>query len=82
MANPDEPRIYGMPDPTNRQPPGEEGFRGEEGAQRRGRPELAHAETGPDGKPIVIEEESGTAFAEVTGRAGGEDEPTAPPKDE
>ena len=64
----DDARLYGMPDPSNRQPPGEEGMRGEQGAQ--GRPDLTHTETLPDGNRVAIEEESGTAFAEVTGRAG------------
>jgi hypothetical protein len=69
----DDIRTYGMPDPDNRQPPGEEGFRGEESGQRRGRADLTHKERLPDGDTVLIEEESGTAFAEVTGRAGGQD---------
>lgn len=64
-------RLYGMPDSDNRQRPGEEGFRGEQSAQRQGRADLTHMETLPDGDRVLIEEDSGTAFAEVTGRAGG-----------
>ena len=36
-------RLYGMPDSDNRQRPGEEGFRGEQSAQRQGRPCLTSA---------------------------------------
>lgn len=67
----DDARTYGMPDPDNRQPPGEEGLRGEESGQRRGRDDLAHTESLPDGDQVLIEEDSGTAFAEVTGHADG-----------
>lgn len=66
-------RTYGMPDPGNRRPPGEEGFRGEESGQRRGRADLTHAAMLPDGNCVLIEEESGTAFAEMTGLADGRD---------
>jgi hypothetical protein len=73
----DDPRVYGMPDPSNRQPPGEEGMRGEEGAQREADPEFAHTEILPDGRKVVIEEDSGVAYAEATGktdeRASGKD---------
>lgn len=68
----DRARVYGAPDPDQQQPPPEEGFRGEESGAREGRPDLAHTEHAPDGRDIVVEEESGTAFAEVTGRTGRE----------
>ena len=69
----DDARLYGMSDPDDRQPPGEEGFRGEQSARCQGRTDLAHVETLPDGDRVLIEEDSGTAFAEVTGRAAGKD---------
>lgn len=65
----DDARVYGMPDPTNRQLPGEEGLRGEQGAQQEGRPDLTHIERLPDGHTVELEESSGAAFAEVTGKA-------------
>ena len=57
----------------------EEGFRGEQSGQRQGRADLTHAETLPDGNRVLIEEESGTAFAEVTGCADGGDPAEEPP---
>jgi len=66
----DDTRTYGMPDPSNRQPPGEQGLRGEQGAQQSGQPAFAHREQLPDGEDVEIEESSGVAFAEVTDRAG------------
>lgn len=69
----DHPRIYGAPDPDNRQPTPEQGLRGEQGAAEPMRDDLAHVATLPDGGTIEIEEQSGVAFAEVTGRADGSD---------
>lgn len=69
----DHVRIYGMPDPDNRQPPGEEGMRGEEGVERKGQPDFTHAETLPDGDRVLIEEDNGAVFAEVTGRVEAAD---------
>jgi len=66
----DRARIYGAPDPDQQQPPPEQGLRGEQSGAREGRPGLAHTERMPDGREILVEEDSGTAFAEVTGRAG------------
>jgi len=72
MANDDDrARIYGAPDPDQQQPPPEQGFRGEQSGAKAGRPDLAHAERTADGRDVLLEEESGTAFAEVTGKAGG-----------
>lgn len=73
MSGSDKPRVYGAPDPDNRQPPAEQGLRGEQGAAKPVRTDLAHEETTPDGATILIEEQSGTAFAEVTGEASGRD---------
>ena len=67
----DRARIYGAPDTDQQQPPPEQGFRGEQSGAREGRADLAHTERTPDGRKIVLEEDSGTAFAEATGRAGG-----------
>jgi len=70
----DRARIYGAPDTDQQQPPPEQGFRGEQSGAREGRPDLAHAERTPDGRKIVLEEDSGTAFAEATGGAGSRPE--------
>jgi hypothetical protein len=73
MADEDRARIYGAPDPDDQQPPAEQGLRGEQGAAKPGRTDLTHDEPTPDGGTIEIEEQSGTAFAEVTGAAGSKD---------
>jgi len=62
-------RTYGMSDAANRQSPGEEGLRGEQGTEEEGRPDLVHEERLPDGRIVRVAESSGTAFAEVTGAA-------------
>lgn len=66
-------RLYGMPDPDNRQPPPEQGLRGEQGAAHPARTDLRHPVSGATGEFIAIDEQSGTAFAEATGRADGRD---------
>lgn len=71
----DRARIYGAPDPDQQQSPPKQGFRGEQSGAKAGRPDLAHAERTPDGHDILVEEESGSAFAEVTGKAGGKQRP-------
>ena len=73
MADDDRARIYGAPDPDNQQPPAKQGLRGEQGAAKPIRTDLIHDERMPDGDTIEIEEQSGTAFAEVTGAADGKD---------
>jgi len=73
MRESDKPHIYGAPDRDNRQPPAEQGLRGEQGAPEPARSDLAHEETTPDGRGVTLAEQSGTAFAEVTGKAGGKD---------
>lgn len=73
MSDSDQPRVYGAPDPDNRQSPAEQGLRGEQGAAKPVRTDLAHEVTTPDGDTIILEEQSGTAFAEVTGEASGRD---------
>jgi hypothetical protein len=59
-----------MADAANRQPPGEDGLRGEQGAQEEARLDLVHDERLRDGRTVRVAESSGTAFAEVTGAAG------------
>lgn len=66
----DHPHIYGAPDPENRQPPPDQGLRGEQGSPLEGRTDLAHTIETATGAKIEVEEQSGSAFAEVTGRAG------------
>ncbi len=73
MADSDKPRIYGSADPDNRQPPAEQGLRGEQGTPEPARDDLTHDEILPDGRSVEIAEQSGPAFAEVTGKAGGKD---------
>ena len=63
-------RVYGQSDPTNRVTPPANGMRGEGGPPLgEPDPEQTHAET-VEGRPVVVTETSGTAFAETTGRAG------------
>jgi len=73
MADDDRARVYGAPDPDDQQPPAEQGLRGEQGAAKPARTDLIHDELLPDGETVEIEEQSGTAFAEVTGAAAGKD---------
>jgi len=70
MADDDRARVYGAPDPDDQQPPAEQGLRGEQGAPEPERTDLVHTERTRDGRTIEIAEQSGTAFAEVTGAAG------------
>jgi hypothetical protein len=66
-----EPRLYGQADDSNRTPPAPQGMRGENGdTLAPPNPEQAHEETVAGGRRIVVNEVSGTAFAETTGRAG------------
>lgn len=65
MSSTDKPHVYGSADPENRQPPAEEGFRGE----RAPRQPADHDQIRPvEGAPGVrVQEESGVAFAEAEG---------------
>lgn len=64
MADPDT-RLYGMADSANHQEPAENGMRGEGAADRETK---YHREVTPPNQPtIVVEEESGVAFAEASG---------------
>ena len=73
MTDDDRARIYGAPDPDDQPPPAEQGLRGEQRPPKPLRTDLDHTERMPDGHSVTIEEQSGTAFAEVTGEAGGKD---------
>ncbi len=61
-------RVYGAPDPDNRQPAPDQGMRGEQGASLAPREDLSHELPGEHG-PIAVQEQSGVSFAEATGRA-------------
>ncbi len=66
---PIEPRVYGQADESDQGPttPANRGEQGNTFADPA--PEQTHGET-VTGRPIVVTEVSGTAFAETTGRAG------------
>lgn len=64
MADPDT-RLYGMADSANHQAPAENGMRGEGAADREAK--YRREVTPPDQPTIVVEEESGVAFAEANG---------------
>jgi hypothetical protein len=67
----EEPRVYGQADDGNRTPPAPQGMRGENGdTLAPADPEQVHEERVAGGRRIVVEEVSGTAFAESSGRAG------------
>jgi hypothetical protein len=68
------PRVYGAPDPENRQPPPPMGMRGEEGAPLSDPPPGQSREASVDGRTIVVEETSGVAAAEATGKIGVDDD--------
>lgn len=70
MAVPDT-RLYGMADPANNQAPPENGMRGE--AAPDGESGYHRDVTPPDQPPIVVEEESGVAFAEANGAGASPD---------
>lgn len=73
MADPDT-RLYGMADPANHQAPAENGMRGEAAADREHG--YRRDVTLPDQTAIVVEEESGVAFAEASGAVAAP--PTTP----
>lgn len=67
MSKPNGPRIYGMPDPKSQEPPPLGGLRGE-GApppDKNTKQEFLHT-VDANGRPILIQENSGTAFVEDT----------------
>jgi len=73
MAEEDQARVYGMPDPANRDPQAAEGLRGEKTeADRRRKDDLdfSHTVALDDGRTVTVSEGSGVAYAEETGRAG------------
>ena len=64
----EKPRIYGTADEDDKAKPGKQGMRGERTAdQRVDDPALRHPVATANGD-IVVQETSGTAFAEATGR--------------
>jgi hypothetical protein len=68
----DQPHIYGAADADDKAKPGEQGMRGERLAdQAVDDPALRHRVKTANGERLV-QETSGTAFAEATGRAGNE----------
>jgi hypothetical protein len=72
MAEEDQARVYGMPDPANRDPPPAEGMRGEkaEADPQREALDFSHTVALDDGRTVTVSEGSGVAYAEETGRAG------------
>jgi hypothetical protein len=80
----DSEHVYGMPDPDNRQPVPEQGFRGEQGAAKPLRTDLAHSVQTPQGTTLELQEQSGVAFAESSGLGegqGADEASSAPPGD-
>lgn len=77
MPSPDDPHLYGTPDPQNRQPPAEEGMRGEAYARTPSSP--GQVRTVPGGAGIQLEEQSGTAFAETKDATDASDPPAPSP---
>ncbi|MCC2979795.1 hypothetical protein [Sphingomonas sp. IC4-52] len=72
MADPDT-RLYGMADSANHQAPAENGMRGEGAADRDAK--YRREVTPPDQPTIVVEEESGVAFAEANGAVAAPSHP-------
>jgi hypothetical protein len=73
MAEENEPRVYGMADQANRDPPSAEGLRGEKSTltpQDEGNPALRRRVTLDTGAIVEVREESGVGWAEAVGRAG------------
>jgi len=60
----EDAHVYGAADDSNRQPPPEQGMRGEQSSTGT-RANLTHE----DGT-VTVQESSGTAFAEAAGRVG------------
>lgn len=70
MSDAKGPHLYGTPDPKDQPPPPESGLHGERKASAASHPELRHEEKLADGSTVIVEEQSGVAFAEATGAAG------------
>lgn len=70
MAEENTPRVYGMADQDNRDPPPAQGMRGEQSAPgpRANDPEFCHMVTLENGKRVPVAEGNGVAFAEASGR--------------
>jgi hypothetical protein len=64
----EQPRVYGMADEANRDPPAAQGVRGENRSDRL--PEYAHNVTLGGGRTVTVAQDSGVAYAEATGRTG------------
>ena len=64
--------VYGEADPDNRQTPAANGFHGEAKAPLAGAPPEQTRTVVADGRPIVVEEESGIAAAEAAGNTGAQ----------
>lgn len=70
----EKPRIYGTADDDDKAEAGDQGMRGERTAdQRVDDPALRHAVPTANGD-IVVQETSGTAFAEATARTDEDDQ--------
>lgn len=70
MSDAKGPHLYGTPDPKSQPSPPAAGLHGEQKAGATSHPELRHEEKLADGSTVIIEEQSGVAFAEATGAAG------------
>lgn len=70
MAEENTPRVYGMADQANRDPPSAQGIRGEQAAPgpRAHDPEFSHMVTLENGKRVPVSESNGVAYAEASGR--------------
>lgn len=79
MSDAKGPHLYGTPDPKNQPSPPAAGLHGEQKAGAASHPELRHEEKLADGSTVIVEEQSGVAFAEATGAAGLSKERSATP---
>lgn len=76
----DDLHVYGTPAPEKQLPPATQGMRGENAPAAIDPPaEQRRAVDTPDGRKIIVAEESGTAFAESEGAGSndGEDSDSA-----
>jgi hypothetical protein len=79
MGASDGPHLYGTPDAKSQQPPPAGGLRGE-GAPLPAddaSPELTHTVDAGD-RPVLVQEASGSAFVEATGKAGHKNDDEEP----
>jgi hypothetical protein len=63
-----DPHLYGTPDADNPPAPAPNGMRGEKRSLGAGFKRVDRI----GGRDVVVEEESGTAFVEASGRAGSD----------